>query len=85
MSRLEKKLLELGYIKINKLDYEKSVEYPRVRICISLPSSWFSKNNIENAYIRTDRYIIGNENDIEKLKEVFNTMEKDLEELKNYV
>lgn len=82
MSRLEKKLLELGYVKLNKLDYEKCVEYPRVRICISLPSSWFSKHNIENAYIRTDRYIIGNENDIEKLKKVFKQMEKDLEELK---
>lgn len=86
MNSTEDKLIELGYEKVpdNPWDYIKHTSLHNVKICISLPSSFVNKNPIENAYIKVDKYIIFNFDDVDDLYEIIEIMESDLHKLGYY-
>lgn len=83
MTKLEEKLVELGYkeSKDNRWDYIKETSYNGVKIIISLPSSFCNSAIYENAYIEINKYIVFYKGDIEDLMDIYAEFEKDLKEL----
>lgn len=83
MTKLEQKLIELGYeeSKDNRWDYIKKTLNNRVKIIISLPSSFCNSAIYENAYIEVNKYIVFYKDDIEELMNIYDEFEKDLKEL----
>lgn len=79
MSRLEQKLIELGYEFVdscyNSHCYRKCIE-GNGRVCINV-----CKDRIIGRYI--DKVII-HQQDIDNLQQAFNEMQKDLKELRKY-
>ena len=81
MTKLEKKLIELGYEKYHKYAYKKDFGL-KFSIWIVLKAN---NLNILNNWVSVGAfYPIRTQQDIDDLQQAFNVMQKDLEVLKEY-
>lgn len=76
MTKLEQKLIELGYKLVLGLPcYEKRTDKGNIEIIVI-------KNEIRKAYIRASAYkVINSQQDIDNLQQAFNQLQSDLKEL----
>ena len=78
MTKLEQKLVELGYLKHTprSLKYGKFVEGYELLIDTSIKPF--------KSYIVMEDFWLNKQSEIDELQQAFNEMQKDLEELKEY-
>lgn len=77
MSKLEEKLIELGYVKDRKIGkYTKKIRYYNLVIIIAF-------KEIADFYIDIN-ITIDNQYEIDSLQQAFNQLKKDLEVLRKY-
>ena len=92
MTKLEEKLIELGYEETgdgysskrndNFISYSKLFHTSNLMaylICVDVYS-----NGYFHSYLLEERYYIRTQQDIDNLQQAFNQMQKDLEELREY-
>ena len=82
MTKLEEKLLELGYKKVAKFNgiikiYEKYENFTHFIVKLE-------ENNIYDYYIYEEAFVVRNQRAIDLLQQAFDIMKKDLEELRKY-
>lgn len=76
MSRLEEKLFDLGYQRVDCDDYVKITNFRFVYIFVILNKQ---KTNIINYGIQTPNNIFRNQYQIDNLQQAFNQLQSDLE------
>lgn len=79
MTKLEQKLVDLGYYQVAKIRYEKFYKSTHIVIGVN------SKTKKIYGKIKDNFNYIDKDYQINELVSAFNEMQKDLEELKKYV
>lgn len=82
MTKLEEKLIQLGYVKIDSITYEKPFIEGYIDICIELNVPWHKGDCIVNAYVYDSFPILSTKEQLDNLQQAFNQLQKDLEELR---
>jgi len=84
MTKLEEKLLQLGYDKIDSVTYEKHFIEPYIDICIEVLPPWHKGECICEAYVCDSFSLISTQEQLDDLQQAFNQLQSDLKELKEY-
>lgn len=82
MTKLEEKLLKLGYEKIDSIAYEKPFIEGYIDICIELNVPWHKGDCIVNAYVYNSFPVLSTKEQLDDLQQAFNILQSDLKELK---
>ena len=83
MTKLEEKLIELGYTQdaIHKILYFKNIYNARIILWLNKSCSNITK---DSGVLKNESIYVRKQQDIDNLQQAFNEMQRDLEELKKY-